>query len=340
MSDNGYYPFIAGETLSAAALNAAIAMGQSNQWRNGAGPPADALGVNGDMYLDTTAGDIYQKQSGIYVKTANIKGPAGAPGPATPGPPGPPGPSSGGTVSNIATTGGISGGPITTAGTLAVQWNGPLVNAIGTGLSAAGGTLVVTATGGGAPSGAAGGDLAGTYPNPALAASGVSAGVYGDATHVPVVTVDAKGRVTTVGVATITAPPASFGTITGVATYGQLPAEVALVPIVFGFAGKPSTGAIANAPMAMAVTIPSGLAGTVVFDSTKATASAAFVVNKISGGTTTSIGTVTVTSASNTSATLSGAGGSLAVGDVLQVLAPTQDATLADCSITILASRV
>lgn len=51
---------------------------------------------------------------------------------------------------------------------------------------------------GGAPSGPAGGDLAGTYPNPTLGAAGPGAtGPVGDyATHVPVVTIDAKGRVT------------------------------------------------------------------------------------------------------------------------------------------------
>ncbi len=132
----------------------------------------------------------------------------------------------------------------------------------------------------------------------------------------------------------------AFGDLTGTADFSQLPASVQQLPLGFVMAGKPTTGQVFNFPMAMAVTIPASLTGTKVYDTTLATSSAIFTVNKIvSGNTITSIGTVTITTTNHFSCTLAGAGGSLAAGDVLQIVCPTQDATLSDIGITILAAR-
>lgn len=51
-------------------------------WRDGAGVPSNALGVNGDYYLNATNGDVYFKATGTYSVVANIKGATGATGAA------------------------------------------------------------------------------------------------------------------------------------------------------------------------------------------------------------------------------------------------------------------
>jgi hypothetical protein len=62
---------------------------------------------------------------------------------------------------------------------------------------------------GGPPSGPAGGDLAGLYPNPTLAVIGAATGPIGNGTTVPVVTTDAKGRVTALTSTAIAFPPST-----------------------------------------------------------------------------------------------------------------------------------
>jgi len=75
------------------------------------------------------------------------------------------------------------------------------------------------------PSGTAGGDLTGTYPNPTLISIG-TAGTYGDPSHYPVITIDGKGRITSVYAQTVPlTSPLSFtagGDLTGTTTSQQV----------------------------------------------------------------------------------------------------------------------
>lgn len=80
-------------------------------------------------------------------------------------------------------------------------------------LSVAGGG---STSSGGSPTGSAGGDLTGTYPNPTLTTSGASAGSYGNSTNIPTLTVDAKGRVTTISTVAAAGGSAALDDLTDV----------------------------------------------------------------------------------------------------------------------------
>jgi hypothetical protein len=148
-------------------------------------------------------------------------------------------------------------------------------------------------------------------------------------------------------VLTASSMPTTDPAVTGelwVTTSGQVASSgtAPSLPLGFIIPGKPAASAPYNLAMGLACSINANFSGTVIYDGTQATSSAVFSVNKISGGSTTAIGTLTITTASHVSFTPSTqAAVALAVGDVLQLVAPSsQDATLADLGITILATKV
>lgn len=110
---------------------------------------------------------------------------------------------------------------------------------------------------GAAPTGAAGGDLTGTYPNPSLATSGVTAATYGDAANVAQVVLDAKGRATSaVSVPIVIAEAAVTNLVSDLA--GKASATLAVGGDLAGNLPNPTLAAIGSAtgPIGSASTVP------------------------------------------------------------------------------------
>jgi hypothetical protein len=173
--------------------------GGGSTWHQQAGVPSAGLGSDGDYDLNDTTGDVYFKVAGSwgspiwspdgrYLKIASNLSDLGSAGTAR---------------TNLG------------LGTAAVHDIPAVGNASSSQVVFGTDTRLADSR---APSGAAGGDLTGSFPSPTLAAIGSAAGPVGDGTHVSSVTIDAKGRVTALTSTAITgAPPtgSAGGDLTG-----------------------------------------------------------------------------------------------------------------------------
>jgi hypothetical protein len=147
------------------------------------------------------------------------------------------------------------------------------------------------------------------------------------------------------------------GTMTGVLTLNANPVgnlDAATKQYVDALSGAPGltvpiafivpnlTAAITiNIQMAIAVTIAASLGGSQAIAQTAPGGSVTFTLNKTTSafGTPTALGTV-VFAASSRTATFAGAGGSLAIGDILQLTTASTDVNFLNGSITVLTTRM
>lgn len=225
-----------------------------------------------------------------------------------------------GTVTSVVGGTGLTGGTITSTGTLAVSYG----TTAGTAAQGNDSRLSDSRT----PTGAAGGDLAGTFPNPTLAAVTTAQAGIGSSTQIPVISVDAKGRVTSLS--SVTASSSGITALTGdVTATGPGSAVSALAAIT---TAKTNIGSSTEVPVisvdakgritALSSTPISGSAGGTVTSITAGTG--------LSGGTITGTGTIAL----NTVAVNNGGTGQTSYTNGQLLIGNTTGNTLAKATLT------
>jgi hypothetical protein len=112
-------------------------------------------------------------------------------------------------------------------------------------------------------------------------------------------------------------------------------------PLRFSFSGKPSAISIIQFAVALALTLPGALAGSVGFINTpSASGTFTLTLNRIRNAASTSLGTIVWAQGSSVNPTLTSSGGALLPGDILQLVPTgTINAQVSDISVTLLTYR-